>query len=217
MSGQQVVSLVPQAGEKAEALVSRLAEELKRQGDSVLMVMAYGSVEMYDVVMGSLAGVLGGINWPILWVEGASCFGGSLAGFQIFVLPEGKIERVSLGGRVVGSVFSDGAARHCLLAGLTPENVSLPRAKQCEQFFESASVALAQAGFSYGDIARTWFYNDEILAWYDDFNRVRTAFYAKQKFSYGSLPASTAVRGRNPRGAALGRWLRNRRMQPSWK
>lgn len=208
MAGQQVVSLVPQAGEKAEMLVARLADELKRKGDSVLMVMAYGSVEMHDVVMGSLARVLGGVNWPILWVEGASCFGGSLAGFQIFVLPEGKIERVSLAGRVVGSVFHDGDARHCLLAGLTPEDVSLTRAKQCEIFFESATIALAQAGFAYGDIARTWFYNDEILSWYDDFNRVRTAFYAKQKFSCGSLPASTAVRGRNPRGAALafGAW-----------
>lgn len=204
----QVLTLVPQSGEKADMLVARLAEELKRAESSVLMVMAYGSVEMHGVVVGMLARVLGGINWPLFWVEGASCFGGPLAGFQIFVLPQGKIDRVRLGGSVVGSVFTDGGARHCLLGGLVPEDVSSPRAEQCEMFFESVIEALAQAGFSYGDIARTWFYNDEILSWYDDFNRVRTAFYAKQKFSCGSLPASTAVRGRNPRGAALtfGAW-----------
>lgn len=207
-SGPQVVTLVPQAGEQPEMLVSRLAEGLKRSAGTVLMVMAYGSVAVHDAVMETLGRVLGGMDWPVLWVEGANCSGGALAGFQIFVLPEGKIERVKLGERVVGSVFNDGVARHCLLAGLMPDDVLLPRAKQCERFFESAVVALTQAGFSFGDIARTWFYNDEILAWYDDFNRVRTAFYAKQKFTSGSLPASTAVRGRNPRGAALtfGAW-----------
>jgi len=119
-----------------------------------------------------------------------------------------EVKRIVINDRVVGSVFQEGGARHCLLAGLTPTEVLLPRAAQCEQFFKSAEQALREAGFSFGDIARTWFYNDEILAWYDDFNRVRTAFYAKQKFRFGSLPASTAVRGRNPRGAALtfGAW-----------
>ncbi|MFT3869538.1 MAG: hypothetical protein QM715_13875 [Nibricoccus sp.] len=191
-----------------DAFVSRVAEELKRRGASVLMVMAYGSVEMHDAVMESLGRAAGGIDWPILWVEGANCFGGPLAGFQIFVLPGRKIERLRFGGRVIGSVFNDGSARHCLMAGLAPAGVLASRVTQCEELFKSASRVLAEAGFSYGDVARTWFYNDEILSWYDDFNRVRTAFYAQHKFTCGSLPASTAVRGRNPRGAALvfGAW-----------
>jgi enamine deaminase RidA (YjgF/YER057c/UK114 family) len=115
---------------------------------------------------------------------------------------------VRLDGQVVGTVFQDDGARHCLLAGMGPTDVSRSRAEQGEQFFKNVATALEQVGFSFGDIARTWFYNDEILAWYDDFNRVRTMFYAPQKFKSGSLPASTAVRGRNPRGAALtfGAW-----------
>ena len=207
-SMQQVITFVPETGEAPSEFMARFVSELKRNDGAVLMVMAYGSVSAHAVTMEQLERMPGGVDWPVLWVEGANCFGGELAGFQVFILPGAKIERLRHAGRVVGSIFHDGGARHCLLAGLMPADATRPRAEQCEEFFESTAEVLALAGFSYGDIARTWFYNDDILAWYDDFNRVRTAFYAKQKFTTGSLPASTAVRGRNPRGAALtfGAW-----------
>lgn len=205
---ERVFTYVPKASEPLAAFVGRLAGDLKQRRGVVLIVMAYGSVTAHDAVMAQLGHELGGVDWPVLWVEGASCFGGEMAGFQVFVLSAGKVERVRFGGRVVGTVFHDGGARHCLLAGMMPDEVTCSRAEQCSQFFANVVETLAKVGFSYGDIARTWFYNDEILAWYDDFNRVRTAFYAPQKFTTGSLPASTAVLGRNPGGAALtfGAW-----------
>ena len=55
----------------------------------------------------------------------------------------------------------------------------------------------------YSDVIRTWFYNDDILSWYGEFNRVRSAHYSDIDFRIGALPASTAVLGRNPEGAAL--------------
>jgi enamine deaminase RidA (YjgF/YER057c/UK114 family) len=205
---EQVFTCVPRRDEALTDFIGRFSSELKQHQGTVLMVMAYGSVSAHDAVMEQLRRELGGIDWPMLWVEGASCFGAPLAGFQVFILPEGMVERVRVGGQVVGSVFSDAGARHCLLAGMGPVDVSQARAVQCGQLFTSVSEALGSVGFAYGDIARTWFYNDEILAWYDDFNRVRTAFYKTQKFTTSSLPASTAVLGRNPRSAALtfGAW-----------
>jgi enamine deaminase RidA (YjgF/YER057c/UK114 family) len=44
----------------------------------------------------------------------------------------------------------------------------------------------------FGDVLRTWFFLDDILAWYAEFNQVRTRFLADR----GPLdrpPASTAV------------------------
>jgi enamine deaminase RidA (YjgF/YER057c/UK114 family) len=53
------------------------------------------------------------------------------------------------------------------------------------------------------DIGRTWFYLDDILSWYGEFNRVRNDVFARNELRPHSLPASTGVSGRNPLGAAL--------------
>src|ERR1019366_1387059 len=74
---------------------------------------------------------------------------------------------------------------------------------QVQQMFGNLEWALDQAGFELADVVRTWFYNDDILAWYGDFNRVRSAHYAGVKWRTGSLPASTGIGARNIDGAAL--------------
>ncbi len=62
---------------------------------------------------------------------------------------------------------------------------------------------LHDSGMVFGDVLRTWFYNDNILGWYRDFNGVRTQFFQEKKVFEGLLPASTGVGGRNLLNAAL--------------
>ena len=204
-----VLTVAAQPGETATAVFGRLAALLQQRRATVLSLMVYGAVAAYDEGRTAMERALGQTVWPIMWVEGAACHGESIAGVQAFAVAEAvRVRRVALGGRIVGSVYEDGAARHCLLAGIGPDDVAPPRAEQARQTFANLETALGQAGFALADVARTWFYNEDILAWYDDFNRVRTAYYAKKPFRTGSLPASTGVEGRNPRGAALavGAW-----------
>jgi len=187
-----------------EVFVKRLAEEVGDHGAAVLMLMIYGAVELSSEVEGALWRHFEEGVFPVFWVEGASCTGEKIAGVQAFVVGKTvELQRLTVGGRVVGTVFSDGGARHCLLGGILPPNLTLARPEQVRELFADATSALAGAGFSYGDLARTWFYNNNILAWYDDFNHVRTGFYRSQHFATGSLPASTGISARNPRGAAL--------------
>ncbi len=54
------------------------------------------------------------------------------------------------------------------------------------------------------DVCRTWFYLDDILSWYDEFNAARNEVFTGLGLLNGSrrepIPASTGIRGRNPRG-----------------
>jgi enamine deaminase RidA (YjgF/YER057c/UK114 family) len=115
----------------------------------------------------------------------------------------GGVERLEFDGRVIGSVFTDGGARQCLLGGLTPEDTTLSPAHQTGRVLDRLQTLLAAAGFDLTDVVRTWFFLDDILSWYDDFNQARTRVYAGVKFRTGSLPASTGVGAQNPAGAAL--------------
>jgi len=73
---------------------------------------------------------------------------------------------------------------------------------------QRAARLLEAQGASYRDVARTWFYLSDILDWYPEFNRARTAIYGQFGILPGQsngrlrLPASTGIRGEAPTGAA---------------
>lgn len=190
-------------GEPINLVFRRLADALAAKEAELLGLMVFGQLAARAEIDRAMREGLGETNWPVTWVEGASCDGLPLAGVQAFAVAGGRVERVRLGNRIVGSVYEDGGARFCLLGGLGPNSVALTRGAQVQQMFGNLEAALELAGFELGDVFRTWFYNDDILAWYDEFNRVRSAHYAGVKFRTGSLPASTGVEGYNPAGAAL--------------
>lgn len=206
---------VPVPGEPASAALRRIASELHACEARLLSLMIYGGLGARAEIEQAMREALGPVEWPVTWIDGA--LGGApreraLAGLQAFAVSGVSVMRVRLGRRVVGSVYSDGNARHCLLGGLGPTAHGLPAAAQTQQTLGNLEWALGLADFALGDVVRTWFYNDDILSWYGDFNRVRSALYQSVAWRTGSLPASTGIGAKNPAGAALvlGAWA----MQP---
>lgn len=189
--------------EPVAVIFQRLAAALHAGQGEVLSLMVYGAVSHHAEIEQAMTDALGATNWPVTWVEGASCADAPLAGVQAYAVSGRPVTRIRVGGRVVGSVFADETARHCLLGGLAPVATGMQPTAQLQQMFANWELALELAGFELADVARTWFYNDDILAWYDEFNRVRSALYGAVKWRTGSLPASTGIGARNPAGAAL--------------
>lgn len=144
-----------------------------------------------------------GANWPLLWVKGDSCPGDHLSGTQSFTIKGRAVERIVLDGVVVGSRWSDEHADYCLLAGIVPTDLAKSRGEQTTECLERIESALAQAGMDFSHVARTWFYLDHLLDWYDEFNVARTAFFDRKGVMDGLIPASTGIGGGNPQGAAL--------------
>ncbi|MBI5766432.1 MAG: hypothetical protein HZA93_01455 [Verrucomicrobia bacterium] len=202
-SPEFVVTETMRHGETVTDAFRRLEAQLAARDAELLSVMLYGSLAARDQVERAMRQALGETQWPVTWIEGASCDGSPLAGVQVFAVSGREVTRVRLGNRIVGSVYEDEGARHCLLGGLGPTARTLGAPAQVQQTFGNLEWALDQAGFELADVVRTWFYNDDILAWYGDFNRVRTAHYASVNWRTGSIPASTGIGARNIDGAAL--------------
>jgi enamine deaminase RidA (YjgF/YER057c/UK114 family) len=55
----------------------------------------------------------------------------------------------------------------------------------------------------FSNVIRTWFYLDDLLAWYDEFNVARTGFFRSRGVFEGLVPASTGIGAGNPDGVAL--------------
>ena len=196
------LTLRPQPGEEIPALCRRLAARLHEHAASPLQMLVFGQTSAAAATHDALRKVFSRVNWPVTWAEGAAGENQHIAGIQVHAF-SGDVERIRFGGRVVGSVFTEGGARQCLVGGLAPADKTLSRAEQTRRTLEDLQIILAQAGFDLADLVRTWFFLENILSWYDDFNQARTNIYSDVKFRTGSLPASTGVGAKNPAGAAL--------------
>ena len=158
-----------------------------------------GGVIVAEEIFGMPPTKPGRHEWPVTWL----CANSELTGVQIHVVKGVPVERIEKDGRVVGSVFADGLARHCRLGGLHPADTTALPADQARATFDLLAAALRDAGMTFANVARTWFYLDNILTWYGEFNQVRNDFFRKHKVFDGLVPASTGIGGANAAGTAL--------------
>jgi enamine deaminase RidA (YjgF/YER057c/UK114 family) len=196
------LTLTLEPGEAISVLGQRLAAWCREHGAKPLQVLAFGQCAARAEFLQSLATFAGPAAWPVTWVDGAACGRQPIAGVQLHAFT-GPVEAITLDGRGVASVFTDGGARQCVVGGLMSDANTSARGEQTRQTLEQLQAILKSAGFDLGDVVRTWFYLDDILSWYDEFNRARTKLYSGIKFCTGSLPASTGIGAKNPAGGAL--------------
>ena len=113
------------------------------------------------------------------------------------------LRAVMVKGACVGYAYADADAAYCHLTGILPADTKGSRAAQTEDCLQQLEQALAGAGMEFRDVVRTWFFLDDLLDWYGDFNRVRNAFFAARGIFDGLIPASTGIGARNHAGAAI--------------
>ena len=99
--------------------------------------------------------------------------GGGYRGLQCCLVSEDISKEIVFEGRRVGLCFEDDFARYALLGGIFPEDIRACKEAQTLSVFESIEAVLDGVGMDFSNIVRTWFYNDNILDWYEIFNRAR--------------------------------------------
>jgi enamine deaminase RidA (YjgF/YER057c/UK114 family) len=198
---EHFITIVPEGEEGPESLFQRVGETVRRLNGRVVSAEAIGMAPADRQYMPVLTAALGGANAPLAWIEDARA--GNLYGVHVWVVSGTVAEALSFEGRRVGTLFEDGSCQYCRLVGLLPTDPKTARPEQAQTIFRQMETALDNGGMAFSDVLRTWFYNDDILAWYRDFNVVRTAFFQEKKVFDGMVPASTGVAGRNALGAAL--------------
>jgi enamine deaminase RidA (YjgF/YER057c/UK114 family) len=185
----------PIKGETMAEMFERLAWNLGKRGAVIVNLIIFGSISAYPKGLEAMRRVFGKIEWPVTWVQGDKSNFLPVVGLQVFAFAGGPISTINFQGRVLGCSYENSETRNCFLGSLAPRRSSKGRSDQAGEMFKSASTALHRAGFSLSDVVRTWFFLDEILSWYDDFNRVRTRVYSAMNFRHNAPPASTGVGG----------------------
>lgn len=148
-------------------------------------------------------------SWPVppTCVEGAPLRHDGLAGIHVLAARAESNRLVGDGAKAFGRVVETPSARLVGLADVARRAAGrlVPGpAEETGAAIDAAAVLLESEGFSFRDVARTWFYLRDILDWYGPFNAVRNAAFRRMGLmgtnGNGAIPASTGIEGRNARG-----------------
>ncbi len=174
-------------------------EEAKRQlpggADAVILgIELFGAL---DEIAG-LRKLVEGVEAPVTAVLSTAERGG---GMQFCAATGASVTPLKDRGHVTGFLLEDASSRRVFLGGLTASDRQASRSDQTREVFSRIESTLMASGFGFQDVVRTWFYNENILDWYGDFNAVRTEFFKAHGVS--RMPASTGIGAPNPAGTAL--------------
>jgi enamine deaminase RidA (YjgF/YER057c/UK114 family) len=208
------------AAPAAQAAYGEIARVLQDQGLTVVHERLFGSLSVQPAALAARTAALKAnhlpADGPITYIQGHPPWGEGFAGAIIQAVscrnPHDLVWTMRDQGNPVGRGWRRRGATFLLLQniqglGLGPQGVN-PPCIQTRRMLQRAARLLETQGASYRDVVRTWFYLSDILAWYPEFNRSRTAIYGQfgilpgQDHGRLKLPASTGIGGELPTGAA---------------
>ena len=193
----------PTPEDSPTSMFTNLAAAVQAAGAQIVSQFVFGGSEMHASGIPEAERNSSQSGWPVTWIHGDGPSGGAWSGTQAYAVSQAAVRPILLDGRVVGSWSENGDAAYCLLGDIRPTDRTGTPAEQTRQVFDQIAAALRLIGMDFSHVVRTWFYLDKLLAWYDDFNAVRTRWFKEHGVFQRLVPASTGIGVGNPHGTAL--------------
>lgn len=189
-----------------------LSEYLRTNQVTLFHERVYGQVSLANTIHRIRKKITGDNNSLLTFVEGAPANGSGFAGIHAVAAssPRGtSLEAIRKNGVLCGRHFRGTEAEYLMLADVArclPVAAHRDRASEALQTIDLAEDVLQACQWSFNNVRRTWFYLDDILEWYPEFNKARNQVYHRFGFLNGSVksvvPASTGIYGRSAAGFA---------------
>jgi enamine deaminase RidA (YjgF/YER057c/UK114 family) len=122
---------------------------------------------------------------------------GPLAGVQVHAISgDGSPEAFELERVFCGRILRMPDRTYLTLSGVSAPQFA-QATEQARVMLEKAESSLKRFGGDMRSVPRTWMWLGDILSWYDDFNHVRSKFFAERGIigegTVQSMPASTGI------------------------
>ena len=201
-AGEGLALLVAQAAwggdatQAARAAYGEISRVLQDQGLTIVHERLFGSLKVKAAVMSARDAAFRAsklpADGPYTYIQGQPPWGEGFAGAIIQAVscrnPQDEVWTVMHQGKPAGKGWRRQDTTFLLLQNIQglvigPQEVNT-RPLQTKRLIRRAADILQSQGASYRDVVRTWFYLADILDWYPEFNRARTAIYGQ----FGLLP-----------------------------
>ncbi len=195
------ITATPQKGGSPEAMFDNILEYTKAHNAVIISQDVFGLQNSWcKDTAGEHHRDLPAVTWPVTCLDN---YNPQLSGIYVWAVCGADVKPIYLNSRVAGNLVEDNFTRILRLGGLTAENTGQAPANQARSVLEQMEKILQKAKMDFSDVVRTWFYNQDITAWYKDFNIVRNKFFQEFDVYQNLVPASTGVGKRSSADTAI--------------
>ena len=175
--------------ESAQAEFTKAKQILESSNAQLLCLEVFSADWAKPAVEEFLNGSQAPVNW-ILPLDASAL--PVLASAHITAI-KGSDAKYTSCGNAKAVCYSDGVIDYCRSFGITSGAANGDGYVATKNNFQTIKSLLEKCGYKFTDIARTWFYNFELLDWYAEFNKARTEFFNENGIFKSLLPASTGI------------------------
>lgn len=197
---QLYIQLSPSENESIAGFCERLKNKIKGQSCQIIKAVCFGSLKYQSEFETEIRKSISG-SFPLTWVEGTNCSNAFMNGLQLWAT-ESEISYLTTDFNAYASFFEDENSRYLYIGHIHSDPSQLPK-EAYSVILGKLNIFLENHDFSFKDVVRTWYYLDDILGWYDEFNEVRTDFFKNTGVLTNRIPASTGVGGKNEAGSSV--------------
>ncbi len=184
---------------QAQEIFSRILDVLHSKNAYILQERVFATMDVMETILRVRSEVYTDVDdgvAPSLLV-GKEGMSGPIAGIQVYAISsDSRPEVVNLQGTPCGRILHVPGGAYLTLSSISAAQ-SVQATEQAKATLEKAESALKQFDADFLSVPRTWMWLGDILSWYDDFNRVRTKFFADRGLigegTRQSMPASTGI------------------------
>jgi len=184
---------------QAREIFAGINDVLRSRGASILQERVFSTQAAAETLRKARAEAYGEIDDGVspsflVAAEGSS---GPIAGVQVHAVSgDSRPEVVQLDGNPCGRIFRSPNCAYLTLSYITDQQDQQAPA-QARIMMQKGDSILRNYGVDFLSVPRTWMWLKDILSWYDDFNQVRTKFFAEWGLvgpgTRQSMPASTGI------------------------
>jgi len=139
------------------------------------------------------------VTWPVTCLDNNNP---ELSGIYVWAVCGADVKPIYLNSLPAGNIVEDKYTRFLRLGGVIAEKRKGTK-KPGSHGSESDENNPSKAEMDFSAVIRTWFYNQDITAWYGDFNIARNKFFKENNIFNGLIPASTAIGKRGSANTAV--------------
>jgi len=185
--------------DQAHALFAAVKNELTAKNARILHERIFASADVADVLHQARATAYGRLDdgvAPAILI-GKEQPDRPIAGLHLHAVnAEADIQVIHADQKPCGRILTTPGSILLTLSALTDRTTPQP-ADQARNVLEKAESILKWYDADFLSVARTWMWLGDILAWYDEFNRVRNTFFTERGLigpgNRQSMPASTGI------------------------